>query len=267
MYQQNPQPPPQLPRLSSRDTPFSLILIGANVLTFLLMYFFPAGWLIRGLSLSPESLHFPWTWMTWPLLGLMNPFSLLCICLWMWMIGASLERSWGTQRLVTFFLATALVTSLTVLPFLVLSSSGLYAGLGLAIAPLTVAWCWINRQQTILFSYIFPVPALAIAAITVGMTFFGTAQALGVPWAGFLGLSGSAAAWWWVRGGREWFGARFGRKKHTPNLRFADLDKDVRGAKPSKNPFKKAQEEKIRQERDKKIAEMFRNSGYREEED
>ena len=88
---------------------------------------------------------------------------------------------------------------------------------------------------------------------------------LGNPFLGFFGLGGCAAALWWVRGGQEWVARRFGKHKETPNLRFADLDKDVRGAKPRKNPLQKVREEKQRKERDAKIAEMFRNSGFKDE--
>jgi membrane associated rhomboid family serine protease len=266
MYQ-NSQQSPQMPKLSSRDTPVTLVLIMANVLTFLLIHFGQGRWLVPGMALTPESLRHPWTVLTWPLIGLYRPFGLLCLSLWTWTIGGSMERSWGTERLLKFVLATTVLTSVTVLPMLVWGSAGIFGGLGIAIAPLTVAWCWLNRQQTILFSFIFPVPALAIAAITAGMAYFETSQSLRSPWTGLVGLSGCAAAWWWVRGGREWSEARFGKKKKdAPNLRFADLDKDIRGSKqPRSNPLQKARDERKRKERDDKIAEMFRNSGFKDD--
>jgi membrane associated rhomboid family serine protease len=264
----NQQSRPQLPRLSSRDTPLTIILIGASVLTFLLDFFLRGDWLVRGLALTAESLHFPWTVVTWPLLGV-GLLGTIFTGLWVWTLGGSMERAWGTARLLKFFLATTLITSLTVLPVLLLlgAPGAAFAGLSTAFSPVALAWCWINRRETILFNFIFPIPALWIAALTAAFVFFGTASALGNPFAGFAGLSGCAAAWWWVRGGEEWAEKRFGKHKKTPNLRFADLDKDIRGARPSNNPFKKAREERERQDRDKKIAEMFRNSGYKDEQE
>lgn len=260
----NQQSRPQMPTLSSRDTPLTIILIGATVLTFLLEFFTQGSWLVRGLALTRESAHFPWTVLTWPLLG-MGLVGTIFTALWVWTLGGSMERSWGTERLTKFFLATTLVTSLTVLPFL--GNGGMFFGLSVGFAPVAIAWCWINRRETILFNFIFPLPALWIAALTAGFVFFSSASMLGSPWLGFAGLSGCAASWWWVRGGREWFEGRFGKKKNTPNLRFADLDKDIRGGKTSQNPFKKAREERERQERDKKIAEMFRNSGFKDDDE
>ena len=267
MYRDNQQPPPQMPRLSSRDTPLTLILIGASVLTFLLGFFTQGGWLFSGLALSARSLYFPWTLITWPLLGT-DLLGTIFTALWVWSLGGSMERSWGSPRLLRFFLATTLVTSLTVLPalfFLPVREGAFFAGLTIGFAPVAVAWCWINRRETILFNFIFPIPALWIAAITAVFVFFQSASMLGSPWLGFVGLSGCAAAWWWVRGGQEWAAGRFGKHKETPNLRFADLDRDVRGGKPRTNPLQKARDEKQRKERDAKIAEMFRNSGFKDE--
>lgn len=268
MYPANQQPPPQMPRLSSRDTPLTLILICASVLTFLLSFFIGGSWLVTGLGLSARSVIFPWTLVTWPLLGV-DLIGTIFTALWVWTLGGSMERAWGSARLTRFFLATTLVTSLTVLPalfFMPVRDGAFFAGLTIGFSPIAIAWCWINRRETILFNFIFPIPALWIAALTAGFVFFGTASMLGSPFLGFFGLGGCTAAWWWVRGGQEWAARRFGKHKKTPNLRFADLDKDVRGGTPRNNPFQKAREEKQRKERDAKIAEMFRNSGYKDEE-
>jgi membrane associated rhomboid family serine protease len=257
---------PSLTRLSPADTPITLILIAANVLTFLILYFARGMWLAQALALTLGNLRFPWTVVTWPLLGLGSAMGILFTSLWAWMIGGSLERGWGYRTYGFFVLTTTLLTSLATLLWQALVSPvGFIAGLSLALTPVTVAWCWINRRETILFSFVFPVPALAIAAISVGFAFFETGQVLGSPFAGVVALVGSGYAWWYVRGGRDWLSRRFSKTKHAPNLRFADLDKDVRGAKPTANPFQKAKEEKERRERDKKIAEMFRNSGYEDD--
>ena len=267
MYQQNQSPPPQMPRLSSRDTPLTLVLIGASALTFLLGNFTNGSWLTRGLALTAESLHFPWTLVTWPLVGTGGALWTLCNAFWAWTVCGSMERAWGTAQLTKFVLATTVLTGTTVLLAIVLLPlpSAVFASLGMSLPAVTVAWCWINRAATIRFQFLFPISALWIAGITVLLQFFYTAQMLHSPWAGFAGLSGSTAAWWWIRGGRSWFETRFGKKKNAPNLRFADMDRDMRGAKQSNNPFKIAREEKQRLERDKKIAEMFRNSGFKDD--
>lgn len=257
---------PSMPALRPADTPITLMLIVASVLTFLLLYFTGGQWLLAGLALSLRSVHFPWTVLTWPLLGLGSPVGVVFSALWAWVIGGSLERSWGYRTYSFFLLTTTLLTSAATLLFqALLPSGGLIAGLSLALTPVTVAWCWINRRETILFSFVFPVPALWIAGISVAFAFFEAGQLLGNPFAGVVALVGSGYAWWYVRGGRQQLAQRFGKKKDTPNLRFADLDKDIRGGKPRTNPFQKAKEEKERRERDKKIAEMFRNSGYEDD--
>lgn len=260
---------PSMPTLRPSDTPVTLILIGANVLTFLLMFFIQGPWLLQGLGLTSGSLRFPWTALTWPLLGIGGPLALVFNGLWAWSIGSSQERAWGHRAFLSFVLTSTLLTSVTVflaLYFLPQARLSVFGGLSMAMAPVTIAWCWINRRETIVFNFLFPIPALWIAGITAAFTFFSTAAMLGNPFAGIAGLSGCAYALWYARGGREWLAARFNRNRHQPNPRFVDLARDVRGAKTNKNPIQKAREEKERKERDAKIAEMFRNSGYKDDE-
>ena len=268
MYQ-NSQQSPQMPKLSSRDTPLTLVLIAANLVTLLLLLFSPSGrWLVSGMALTEKSVPNVWTVLTWPFLGIGGVIWILLNAMWAWTVGGSMERAWGTPRVTRFFLATTALTGLAVALAIRLLSLryAAFGSLGMALTPVSVAWCYINRNETIRFQFLFPIPALWIAVIHVLLQFVFTAQMLGNPWAGFAGLAGSAAAWWWVRGGREWSEARFGKKKDTPNLRFADLDKDIRGGKqPRSNPLLKAREERKRKERDDKIAEMFRNSGFKDD--
>ena len=137
MYRANQQPPPQMPRLSSRDTPLTLILICASILTFLVNFFTGGGWLVLGLGISARSLLFPWTLVTWPLLGT-DLIGTIFTALWVWTLGGSMERSWGSTRLTRFFLATTLATSLTVLPALLLlpvRPGAVFAGLTVGFAP------------------------------------------------------------------------------------------------------------------------------------
>ncbi len=212
---------------NSSRSPGTLGIIAANVAAFfigafsakLLSYFVfaPAFWLTR-----------PWTLVTWSLVT-HDPISLLFSALWAMWCCSSLERSWGTKQFLGFYFAVNIITALTVwvgasllnAHFLLLS--GLWAGLA---AP-TIAWCTINRRESISFFGIVPVSAPLLAAITLVLLWY----SVGPPVLGLFALSGCAAAWWYASRGRYAFQGYAPVQKHKPKLRLHDVELEPMGPK------------------------------------
>jgi len=148
----------------------------------------------------------PWTLVTYPLASpLMYPGDLINLffaALWLWFIGGSLERGWGTRVYTFFFFIISAISALSLSAgALLLPTSlgpaevGLF-GLWMPLAPITVAWAAINPDQQILLYFIIPIRAKWVAWLTVGVTFLVFAQRsllLGV-----FALGGCAAAWLYV---------------------------------------------------------------------
>lgn len=245
------------------DIPVTWSLIGVSVATFLIGFFTMRASIspLEPLVFSHNFLRYPWALLTWPLVSSVDLFGVIFTSLWAFWVCGSLERAWGAKRFLAFFFATAALTGLTTwggarllgVPFFALY------GLGTAVAAPTIAWCHINRRETIVFNFLFPIPAPVLAWLTAAFTWFSVSTSGHHPLLGLFALSGCAAARWWITGGA----LPMRRPKADPksNIRFADFDREMReGA--SRNPLTRWKEEKQRRERDKKLEEMFKRSGF-----
>ncbi len=235
-----------------------------NVLTFFLAFLGMrtglGDTLLRTLALSYDSHLRPWTFVTWPLVAGLSVLNLVLNSYFFVQFGGSLERSWGVKVFGGFIAATTTLTGLTLwLGMLLLHAPILEFGLWLPMTAIIVAWAAINRRETVRLAMVLPMPALWAAAIGVVFAFFHVSMAGTHPLLGFFALSGCGAAYWYVTKGRN---LRTSKKKSTDNVRFVNFGQELREEKNSKNPFTRAAEEKKRRERDKKLEEMFRRSGY-----
>jgi hypothetical protein len=177
-----------------------------------------------------------------------------------------------------FFAATSVLTAVTTfLGGLLLHRDVILYGLSMAIAAPTVAWCIINRRESVYF-YFIPVPALAIGALSVVILWY----EVGPPLLGLFALSGCAAAWWYAAQGRNAtlsystrrnadFGFNIGNRQGrgsdvTPETasRFYQFDRETVG--PPRRGFNLVRWWRDRQER-KRLEEIFRRSGYTDKED
>ena len=177
----------------------------------------------------------------------------------------------GTRTFAVFFAATTLLTAVGVWvgAHLLHTVSGM-AGVWLAVAPVTIAWCLLNRRETVMLSFFIPVPAIWIAWITVAMVWY----LMGPPLLGIFALSGCAGAWWYVTKGRSGGGrgSLFGGLKNNgttanTNTRFRNFDHEVRGDRADTGRSKmdllgRMRDEQERRRRDKQLEDMFRRSGY-----
>jgi membrane associated rhomboid family serine protease len=102
-------------RLWSGYQPLTNTLIAAAVLFFLGDFIFASGGraalpLSTWFSFSaPEHWLQPWRLLTYPLVTWGSIIGLIFDGFLLWMVGGSLERSWGTKTLAVFYLALSVV--------------------------------------------------------------------------------------------------------------------------------------------------------------
>lgn len=249
-------------RTGGGDTPLTYAIIGMNILTFLTGFFLMRAAVnpLEYLVFSDASLpRFPWTLLTWPLVSGLDIFSLVFGALWMFWVSSSLERAWGTRTYAGFLAATSVLTGLSVwLGSLLLKTPFLLLGLWLASAAPTVAWCRINRRETVVMSFFFPVPAPILGWITLAFTWFGVSMNSGHPLLGLFATAGGFAAWWWVDRGREMMRRR---PAGGGNLRFDNFGSETEDGGAG-NPIIRWKRDREKKKRDQKLEEMFKRSGY-----
>lgn len=117
---------------------------------------------------SPNLGTAPWTLITYPLF---NPdlLSLILEALWLWFVGGSLERSWGSKKYAVFLLTAAGATGLLMAAteqFLVNGAVVPISGLLLPLVAVTWAWSVLYPGQEMLLFGIIPIQARWTAWIT-----------------------------------------------------------------------------------------------------
>ncbi len=176
--------------------PLTLAIIAINFLTMVLvtfrvpvvewMMFVAPGWYLK-----------PWTLLTYPLLST-RIISFLLHSLWLYSMGSSLERSWGTRSYAIYFFTMAAISALGI----ALGSAVLdvpdWAENWLPIAVLTVTFCWLNPHAEINIWGILPILARWLGFAVMLIVFFLYAQEHSHPLTGLFALTGCAAAILWV---------------------------------------------------------------------
>lgn len=129
------------------------------------------------LALVPANLPgFFWTFLTYPLVSSLN-FDFLTLILsglWLWFVGGSLERTWGTRVFGFFLIMVTLVTggAMALVEIVTKIASYPIIGLWLPLVGITWAWAAVYPEREVMIWGIFPVKALWLAWINVGLTFF-----------------------------------------------------------------------------------------------
>ncbi len=155
---------------------------------------------------------FLWSIVTYPLVN-RDLLGLIFAVLWLWMIGGTLERSWGGFRYLAFLIANTAVTGLVMIGverWLAGAVAPAISGLWLLTIGLTWAWAELNPRQELLFWGIIPIQARWLAWITAALIFFSYYQ---YHWLLGLGaLVGIPLVYLFRRGG----GYRGGGRKFDP---------------------------------------------------
>lgn len=163
--------------------PFTKLVLVLSGSTFILTLVFESIKIISInslLALVPVNLpEFFWTFLTYPLVNPNYDFlTLIFSCLWLWFIGGSLERTWGTRMYGTFFILVTLVTGgAMALAAIITHRAGFpITGLWLPLVGITWAWATVYPEREVMIWGIFPIKAFWLAWIDAGLTFFSYLQ-------------------------------------------------------------------------------------------
>ncbi len=179
------------------DCPVTWALILANLFTFLLEFLgVPLSGAFAFTTLFP--LARPWTFVTYPLVGADSIVGVLLGAYVFWLLGGSLERSWGGRDYLFFLGLTTLATSLSLwIGAALLDRVVGLGGLWMPVAAVTVAWSALNPHERLLVSFVIPVEGRWLGLLAAVLVFFSFRFPMGL-----FALAGCGAAWWYARGGR-----------------------------------------------------------------
>lgn len=176
--------------------PATVALTVAMFVTYLVAWVTKSSFFFTGLAFT-GNVGRPWTFLTYPFAstGAGKDFIwLLVILWWFWSFGVAVERDMQTRRYTAFFFASALVGSLVVfVGGLFLRGSMLLAGALIPVSAVTIIWCAVYPNDTIMLFAIVPLTGKWLAVITAGLVLFELGSVN--PVLGLIGLLPLAAAW------------------------------------------------------------------------
>jgi membrane associated rhomboid family serine protease len=264
----NNDPKRQIREFFSRGgCPATVALIAANVVTWLLNSTMGGASPSRHLIFVGPEWPWPefWTALTWPLVANGHPLWVLFALVWAYMIGGSLERSWGTRRYAAFFFALALLTAATTwIGGRLLGGPVVLYGLSTAMAATTVAWALLNASQPVgLYFGLLQIPAIYLAYFMPVVVWFEVGPASGNPLLGLFALSGCAAAWWYVTQGRAELNRAAERDRiHAAARRFRPDAPERVEARGGFSPLRWWKDRRERQ----RLEDIMRRSGFKDDE-
>ena len=106
----------------------------------------------------PQSLWRPWTLLTYPLVSF-DIIGVIFYGFWLFFVGGSLERSWGTRFYATYFFALAVISALGLTAGSFLVQIPVLVTNWLPLAAITLTWCLLNPNEVIRFNFLFPIQA------------------------------------------------------------------------------------------------------------
>ncbi len=175
--------------------PLTKAIIALNLLTLTLFTFrvLNPG---QVMFIAPLSLRLPWSFLTYPLVST-EIIWMLFYGLWLFSIGAAIERGWGTKVFAVFFVIMTLVEAGSLMLASALTGEIVAAPNWLPLAVLSFAFYMLNPNEPMNVWGVVQTQAKWLALVDVLIIFFVNAQSH--PLAGFLALSGCALSLWWVR--------------------------------------------------------------------
>lgn len=191
-------------------TPAVRALVFANVGAFLLTFVAP-DLMTDVFGLSPQAvLEQGRFWQLATYLFVHDPGGfghILFNMLGLWMFGVDLERRWGTTGFVKYYFVTgvgagAATVIASLLPFAPLEAMYAASTIGAsgAIYGLLLAWAVLFPHRTILFMFVFPMPARVAALIMGAMAFLSAVSGRNGSVAEATHLAGLLVGWIYLKG-------------------------------------------------------------------
>jgi membrane associated rhomboid family serine protease len=237
-----------LRRALQRDgCPATVCLLAASLLIFVLQSLtrdlsfglhtwlaFQAGdWFTRPWKLVTGSLFYTDIWSA--ILG----------ALWLWFIGGTLERSFGTRTLVALWAGISVVTALGLELGLVVTKLSAPLYLTVVLSALTVVWGALNRRASVLLMGILPLAGITMAWLSAIFVVIWYGWPIGV-----FALTGCVAGWLFV-----WQRER--TRRNLGVLKIPRRPKSIRSREDPPGPAGRIQSWR----RNRRIEKLMRESG------
>jgi membrane associated rhomboid family serine protease len=193
-------------------SPAIRVLLIVNIAVFLVMWIPGIASVILALAaLTPAAVvERLWIWQVGTYMFVHRDlFHILFNLLNLWMFGVELERRWGTQAFVRYFLVTGIGAGITVVLASILpfgAARGSYniptIGVSGAVYGIILAWALIFKDRTLMFMMMFPLPARAYAALMTAIVFYSALGSSGSGVAHFAHLGGLVVGYFYLKGPR-----------------------------------------------------------------
>jgi membrane associated rhomboid family serine protease len=197
-----------------------------------------------------------WTWATYGVM-VTSPIALLFQGFWLYIVGGSLERTWGARNFLALFLIFSAIGAVAFIPAtLIFGVPVALHGLILPLAALTVAWAALDPDLEIRLWGVLPIRLKTIALVNVLLVYFFFGFQYG-PIVALFTLAAPAAGFYYVRKmprlnlGTGGIGEAFGRgrrqepllREDPPRRRREDPISRERVSRPNPLQRRKEQEE------------------------
>ena len=191
-------------------TPAVRAIVFANIGAFLLTFVMP-GLMVELFGLSPQAvLERGRIWQLFTYLFVHDPNGFMHILfnmLALWMFGVELEHRWGTVGFTKYYfitgvgagIVTVLLSLLPVASFQAMYASSTIGASG-AIYGLLLAWALLFPYRTILFMFVFPMPARVAATLMGAMAFMSAVSGRNGSVAEATHLAGLVVGWFYLKG-------------------------------------------------------------------
>jgi hypothetical protein len=225
---------------------------------------------MENFALLPDWQSRPWTLLTYPWAD--TPFFsgvailfFVCLVMWMFFTGGSVERDLGPLKYASLWLAMILLPALFIIGLGPLVGRVGAAGMWLPEAGITVVWCVRNQTAQIMMYGLIPLSGKILAWVTVALTIL--VSGAGNPLFGVVCALHLALAWafaanriplWSYSPGRSGFG-------RTKLEEKAQLKKSERANKAYFDDVKKREKEREEKERLRKLFESSLEEDHKDD--
>ncbi len=161
---------------SANQAPVTTAIVVVLVASFL------AAWMrigldwMNGLTLVTDgAFGRPWTFLTYPYVGMGSFAILLFGALWLWGIGGALERDLGSKRLAGLWILFAALSGACVWAGAgMLGERAVLLGPAAPIAAVTVMWGTRNPSARVMLLFVLPITGKWLAWLSAAFVIFGT---------------------------------------------------------------------------------------------
>lgn len=157
--------------------PATTAIVAGIAICFLASFFNVGQQVFSALAFSASgALAQPWTFLSYPLAyPATNLIGALFLCLWIWGIGGSVERTLRTQRYVSFWIIMTLLGSVFVFAgSKIMAIEGFLFGAAIPTAATTVVWGVRNPNVEVRLMFVLPITGRWLAWLSAALVFFGT---------------------------------------------------------------------------------------------